>query len=486
MLLKSVRFVVVAAGLMGTISGAVGQVAIGPASPVWLPLKVVATNPAPEAISFARGGHVSVTFNMPINPAMLNAKTFAVMGRWSGPVPGQFILSNGNRTVTFVRDRGYSAGEMVMVSVSEGLLGRFGAFEDRGHAFTFWAKADPGSLAFVKTGTLTPGTTPYGAFGGDLDDDGDLDLAVPNEDSSDVSVFLNNGLDVFTGPANFAVGFHCSPSEGVDLDGDGVVDLAVSNILNNNVSVLIGNGDGTFKPQVLYTVGGQPRGLAAFDVDADGDPDLITANRTGNSLSLLRNNGDGTFAPAVSIEAGLSGETGVAAADMNMDGIMDVVVAGYTSGNIAVMLGDGKGGFATKTVRACGAGPWMLAVGDVNADGRPDVAVSCSASDSAGVMLGDGAGGLGAYVGNAAGDFPIAIDLADADGDGDLDMASSSFGGGLFTIHRNIGGGVFAQALVIPVPGAGSCTVWHDRDGDGVLDLTGIDELDDSVFLYRQ
>lgn len=480
------RLGVVLAWLAGSAGVAVGQVPITPANPVWLPLKVVATTPAAEAVGFDRSGEVSVTFNLPINPAMLSAKTFAVMGRWSGPVPGQFALSNGNRTVTFVRERGYSAGEMVTVSISKGLLGRFGGFEDRGHAFTFWAKADPGPLVFVKTGTLVPGLTPYGAFGGDLDDDGDLDLAVPNEDSSDVSVFLNDGGEVYAGPTNFAVGFHCSPSEGMDFDGDGVVDLAISNILNNNVSVLIGNGDGTFQPQVLYPVGGQPRGLVAFDVDADGDVDLVTANRTGNHLSLLRNNGNGTFAPAVAIEAGVSGETGVAAADMNRDGILDLVVAGYSSGNVAVMLGDGKGGFATAAVRACGSGPWMLAVGDASGDGRPDVGVVCASSDTAGVMLGDGAGGLGAYVGNAAGDFPIAIDLADADGDGDLDMSTSSFGSGVFTIHRNIGGGLFMQAQQIPVPGAGSCTVWHDRDGDGVLDLTGIDEVDDSVFLYKQ
>ena len=30
------------------------------------------------------------------------------------------------------------------------------------------------------------------------------------------------------------------------------------------------------------------------------------------------------------------------------------------------------------------------------------------------------------------------------------------------------------------------CTVFHDRDGDGDLDLTAIDEVSDKVFLYRQ
>ena len=74
---------------------------------------------------------------------------------------------------------------------------------------------------FTLADTLIPGDTPYGAHGGDIDEDGDLDLCIPNENTSDVSVFLNDGNANFSGPFNYPVGFHCSPSEATDLDHDG-------------------------------------------------------------------------------------------------------------------------------------------------------------------------------------------------------------------------------------------------------------------------
>jgi hypothetical protein len=43
---------------------------------------------------------------------------------------------------------------------------------------------------------------------GDLDSDGDLDLATSNTDSKDVSILKNNGNGTFAAPTNFTVGGH--------------------------------------------------------------------------------------------------------------------------------------------------------------------------------------------------------------------------------------------------------------------------------------
>ncbi|MCH8807508.1 MAG: VCBS repeat-containing protein [Planctomycetes bacterium] len=449
-------------------------------------LRVVRVNPPPETVGFDRAAHVSITFNRAVDPATLSPSSLHVLGRWSGPVAGQFVLSNGGRTVTFVRSRGFSAGEAVFVNVARQVRAIEGDALGTPYAFTFWARSDAAPMTFTHTQTLLPGRIPYGAHGGDLDDDGDLDLAVPNEDSSNVSVFLNVGGDTFVGPTNYGVGFHCSPSEGLDLNGDGIVDLVVANILDHNVSVLIGRGDGTFLPQRQYPVGNQPRGLTVFDVDGDGDADVITANRQSSNLSLLINRGDGTFEKQIPFEAGVGGETGVAAADMNGDGLFDLVVVGYSSSEIATLLGDGNGGFSFHTKRASLSRPWMVVCGDVNGDSIPDAAAAISGAGRGEIFLGDGVGGLDSSGSYPAGSFPIAIDLGDLDGDGDLDMTVSSYSSRRFTVFRNLGGGVFSEAARLSTPGAGSCTVLHDRDGDGIVDLTGIDEVADLVRLYRQ
>ena len=55
-----------------------------------------------------------------------------------------------------------------------------------------------------------------------------------------------------------------------DLDGDGNRDLAVANYYARNVSVFLGVGDGTLQACADYNTGDAPRFVAAGDVDGDG------------------------------------------------------------------------------------------------------------------------------------------------------------------------------------------------------------------------
>ena len=58
------------------------------------------------------------------------------------------------------------------------------------------------------------------------------------------------------GPVLVAVG---------DLDGDGNSDLATANISSDDVSVLLGNGDGTFAPKTDFGTGVFPTSVAIGD-----------------------------------------------------------------------------------------------------------------------------------------------------------------------------------------------------------------------------
>ena len=89
---------------------------------------------------------------------------------------------------------------------------------------------------------LPVGSSPYSVVLGDVDGDGDLDLLTANPGNNNVSVLLNDGLGNFTdqptnpnpavgnGPVSVAVG---------DVDGDGDLDLLTANISSDNVSVLL-------------------------------------------------------------------------------------------------------------------------------------------------------------------------------------------------------------------------------------------------------
>jgi hypothetical protein len=132
-----------------------------------------------------------------------------------------------------------------------------------------------------------------------------------------------------------------------DLNGDGDLDLAVANYFGHNVSVLLGNGDGTFQSAVSYPTGNYPRSVAMGNLNGDGNLDLAVANSSSHSVSVLLGNGNGTFQSAVYYNAGRApyGSRSVALGDLDGDDVLDLAVASYSSHNVSVLLGNGNGTF---------------------------------------------------------------------------------------------------------------------------------------------
>lgn len=463
-------------------------------------LTILAISPAPRVTHAPAGSQITIQFDRPVVRASINSDTFWAFGRWSGSsVGGSYSFSNNDQTVTLTPARPFSAGEQVMVLLSNQIQATDSTFlRSSGYSYQFWLAAAPAGLDFSVIDTLEVRSNPnistraYGGTATDFNNDGWLDITVVNEDTADLRVFLNRAdgsgyYHPFLEPPT-PVNQRASPNEPSDFNRDGWADLAVANIDTNSISILLGNGDGTFGPQQEVSVGSLPRGIAVLDVDGDGDTDIVNTNSGGQgNLSLLRNDGQGLFGPAEFFEGGGISEWALAAADMDEDFLLDLVIGGrnVSDPQIIVNRSQGDGSFSFVSSTPAGGAVWMLNSGDLNGDGHEDVATANSANNNGAILRGDGTGQLGSPVTYPTDIFPLATDLGDIDGDGDLDWVTSSFSGD-WQLFLNDAQASFHLALEFPATAAASCALMLDIDNDGDLDLALIDEIADEVQLVRE
>jgi hypothetical protein len=336
----------------------------------------------------------------------------------------------------------------------------------------------------------------------DFNGDGKLDLALgfsPYPYNSggpgSLHVLLGNGDGNFTilpsssptgtGPQEIALG---------DLNGDGNLDLAVVNscatfeILNNignNVSILLGNGDGTFAaaPGSPVPVGSCPHGIVPADFNGDGKLDLAVSNWRDDTVSILLGNGDGTFTPAPGSPVPVgSAPMAMAAGDFNSDGRLDLAVDNYDDLSVSILLGNGNGAFVpapgSPVSETTSKPPYFLAAGDFNSDGKLDLAVGGWFNQTVAVLLGDGGGTFTQIAGCCGVSQQMTIGMramvsADFYGNGKLDLGmADEFVGDYATTMRGNGDGTLTPSEFSVLMGPGTYSLAAgDFNGDGELDL---------------
>lgn len=321
---------------------------------------------------------------------------------------------------------------------------------------------------------------------GDIDGDGDLDLAVPSRSGQD-RLFVNDGTGFFADMTASHLPTDVRPSRGhafVDVDGDGDLDLVVAGDgsgpgANRDDRLWLNDGSGRF---TIAPAGSMPADflgtekIVAADVDGDGDPDLVAMNSWNSANQpvpsrLYRNDGAGVFtdvsATAMPSEALPSEDLQVG--DLDGDGDPDLVLSTLAPApdSLRIYENDGTGVFTPAAsdrlpaLRDFGRKVWLA---DLEGDGDLDILAYLGFRLTA--LVNDGTGRFAEEPFRIPSPVIATLELAeDLDGDGDVDLMVSD--GGRPLVLRNDGNGVFVPGVEVAAVG----DLAADLDGDGDSDL---------------
>jgi len=401
------------------------------------------------------------------------------------------------------------------------------------------------------------GSSPRSVAIGDLDGDGKPDLAVTNWSDNTVSVLRNTATSgsittaSFAAKVDFATGSQPYSVAIGDLNGDGNPDLAVTNLDDNTVSVL-GNLLSipvilSFSPQsgptgdagsttviitgtgfsstagnnIVYFGGVQATVTAATTTQltvtapsgATWQPISVTVGgftaysyRVANpfipTFATKNSIMPDDFASKVDLATGSHPES-VVIADLDGDGKPDLAVANLYDNTISVFRNTSTSGsittgsFASKVDFTTGSVPEAVAIGDLDGDGKPDLAVVNGNSGTVSVLRNTATSGsitTGSFASKidfATGSNPFNVAIGDLDGDGKPDLAVANYGSNTVSVLQNtatsgsISTGSFAANVDFATGSHPEGVAIGDLDGDGKPDLAVINYSDNTVSVLR-
>jgi hypothetical protein len=291
---------------------------------------------------------------------------------------------------------------------------------------------DPSPWASTDIQPLWSGTT-WDVAWGDVDGDGDLDLAEGNEVAA-TAVYENVGGDfAITRWESTALTDGTRALAWADHDLDGDLDLVLARYGSGEPDRLYGNDGGVLSDSGWLPDAAQTRSVAWGDADGDGAPDLAAGIAGGAQLFA----GDDVLAPGWSLDN-----------DPQTNALI---------------------GFASAAV-------W----GDWDGDGDPDLAVSQWESSRPSATIYENSGGqLVPAWSSTEWDRSLDADWGDWDGDGDLDLAVAGIEGLGVRVYENRHVDPVAPAPQMVLgwqapagyDGATATVAWGDWDGDGDQDL---------------
>jgi len=177
------------------------------------------------------------------------------------------------------------------------------------------------SLDVTGNGSIDPGRN-----AADLDNDGDMDLAL--DLAGKLGILLNNGAGQFTLVPQFSIPSSCAMIQ--DINRDGTNDLISCNSIDGSYDIACYANDGHGIFSLLSVIApGDGAAIAGRiqDVNADGDPDLVIRWSNAHTIRYYMNNGSGNFTPDFELPGVWNNAWELVTTDIDNDGDMDLIAS---------------------------------------------------------------------------------------------------------------------------------------------------------------
>ena len=325
---------------------------------------------------------------------------------------------------------------------------------------------------------------------GDIDNDGDFDLAIMGWDGTNIhcQIYKNGADNKLTLSQSLTGVSHGSLSFG-DYDRDGDLDLAVTGkvIEYGTTKIYQNDGNGNFSDSGIEMIDVYDSALAWGDYDNDGDLDLVVIGARmgvpGLVAKIYKNKGDGTFEDSGITDLPPVASGFVAWGDYDNDGDLDLALTGQKASEDFICYiyendyRNNSGHPFSSWQSLTGVRNSFLAWGDYNNDGWLDTAICGELPGGSVCEIWKNNAGTFTKAQSLDGVYNSSLAWGDYDNDGTLDLVVTGVMGGgepSSKIYKNGGkpnytfGEDTGQSLDDVEQGS---VAWCDYDGDKDIDL---------------
>jgi len=322
---------------------------------------------------------------------------------------------------------------------------------------------------------------------GDIDNDGDFDLAMMGWDGTNrhFQIYKNGANNRLT-LSQSLTGVRKGQLSFADYDRDGDLDLAITGEVTEygTTKIYQNDGNGTFSDSGIETIDVYNSALAWGDYDNDGDLDLVVIGARmgapGTVAKIYKNKGEGTFENSGITELTPVASGSVAWGDYDNDGDLDLVLSGevdLTNYICKIYENDYRTNPDNPFSLRQSLTPVMnssLAWGDYNNDGWLDIAISGNSTggEVCEIWKNNGDGSFTETADSLTGVDNSSLAWGDYDNDGDLDLVVTGVTSGGWSSKIYINSGTFSEDTGQSLDDVEQGSVaWCDYDGDKDIDL---------------